>query len=161
MQFPRRSEQAITMGAHLLGNRACCVRALLDCFLKENKMPIFKFSVKELPRFVTADTKEEAIAEYVELVRNNLTIDHVEAEEADDFGSASKNEQAYLALIERVRKISPEAAEYMEGDARKLPTFQADDRLGHAFHWQDTPQGDTFWWGINWELLKNQPGNQS
>lgn len=62
----------------------------------------------------------------------------------------------YEALIEEVRVIDEDAANYMEGDAKKLPDFIAGDgcsnQLVTVFPWRDTPQGQDFWRNIDTQL---------
>lgn len=58
----------------------------------------------------------------------------------------------YKELIERVRLIDPAAAEYLEGDARKLGDFQPHENLISVMFWGDTPQGHEYWSGINQKL---------
>jgi len=53
--------------------------------------------------------------------------------------------QHYLELIEAVRKIDLQAAEYMENDAHKLHSFRTGRRLRNVFDWPATPQGSHFW----------------
>lgn len=55
----------------------------------------------------------------------------------------------YTALIESVRKIDPDAAEYMAGPAHKLSGFSPQKHLDAAFIWSKTPQGLDYWEQIN------------
>lgn len=55
------------------------------------------------------------------------------------------NEQAYQALIARVRLLDPAAAEYMDGPARELPYFTPTGKLNAAFRWHQTQQGWRYW----------------
>jgi hypothetical protein len=58
------------------------------------------------------------------------------------------DEQEYLALIERVRAIDPEAAEYLEGPCRDLDDFEPGWDLMAVMVWSDTPQGHEYWCNI-------------
>lgn len=55
------------------------------------------------------------------------------------------NETDYQALIARVRKIDPEAADYLSGPARKLFDFEPDGDLFNVFSWNKTPQKGSYW----------------
>lgn len=55
----------------------------------------------------------------------------------------------YQDLIERVRKIDEDAAEYLAGDeVKRLPTFAQEDMLTACFFFGYTPQGFTYWYKI-------------
>lgn len=58
----------------------------------------------------------------------------------------------YKGLIERVRRIDRQAAEYLENEAPSLMWFLYDAKLGRCFLWCETPQGHDYWERIN-ELL--------
>lgn len=60
----------------------------------------------------------------------------------------SVEEIKYENLIERVRKLDPTAAEYLEGPAKELPDFSYTDDLWNAFRWRDSIQGPTYWFEI-------------
>ena len=51
----------------------------------------------------------------------------------------------YVDLIERVKKISPFAADYLKEKAINLPEFGYDSELAGCFYWGDTPQGHDYW----------------
>jgi len=55
------------------------------------------------------------------------------------------DEQEYLELIERVRAIDQEAAEYLEGPCRELEDFCLGGELWEIITWNDTPQGHYYW----------------
>ena len=69
--------------------------------------------------------------------------------------SPAKRKQAYLQLVENVRTIDPEAAEYMVLCAPHLNRFAFYGDLPSAFMWSDTPQGYTYWSELNKKLAKN------
>jgi hypothetical protein len=57
----------------------------------------------------------------------------------------------YSELIQVVKKIDPDAAIYMDNEARYLDSFCIDvcgSLLGN-FIWSETPQGSAFWVDIN------------
>ena len=69
-----------------------------------------------------------------------------------------KNKQAYLQLVEKVRTIDPEAAEYMIFHAPHMDTlggFKLTGDLSYAFRWFETPQGYAYWEKIYRKLLRN------
>jgi len=51
----------------------------------------------------------------------------------------------YKELVERVRGLDPEAAEYMETEAPKLERFYPSGALAGCFVWDHTPQGQEYW----------------
>lgn len=54
-------------------------------------------------------------------------------------------EVAYGCLVDKVEAISPEAAEYLRGEAKNLSCFCPSGDLAEAFTWQCSPQGPEFW----------------
>lgn len=70
------------------------------------------------------------------------------------------NEKAYRALIRRVRRIDPDAADYMQTDARKLESFTPGSELICIFLWTHTPQGFHYWWRIEDQLLGKTCGQK-
>ena len=63
---------------------------------------------------------------------------------------------SYEDLCKRVEKIDPEAAEYMRGEAKKLPDFSEYSNINDCFYWINTPQGFNYWWGIEEKLNGGQ-----
>lgn len=61
---------------------------------------------------------------------------------------------AYVELVGKVRKINPEAADYLESkELRKsVSSFIYAGRISSAMSWGETTQGHSFWWGISREL---------
>ena len=53
----------------------------------------------------------------------------------------------YALLVEKVRILDPEAAEYMEEDAVELGVHYSGE-IDAVFDWADTPQGGDFWYSI-------------
>jgi hypothetical protein len=64
--------------------------------------------------------------------------------------------QEYADLIERVRKIDSEAADYMEEEAPKLCDFNESNVLWDCFIWMHTPQGTDYWADISDKLGENE-----
>jgi len=60
----------------------------------------------------------------------------------------SVEETRYENLIERVRKLDPAAAEYLEGPAKEIKDFNYTDNLWYAFLWADSAQGHEYWMKI-------------
>ena len=58
----------------------------------------------------------------------------------------------YQELIERVRKIDKEAAEYLERDAPVLKSFAPADNLHACFIWATTPKGEQYWNNLSYLL---------
>ena len=58
---------------------------------------------------------------------------------------SNSNEEKYQELIEKVKKISPFAADYLKEKAINLPEFEYDSELSGCFYWDDTPQGHDYW----------------
>lgn len=59
----------------------------------------------------------------------------------------------YNRLIREVEKIDPEAADYLQKDAQKLPAFQFASHLRVVFIWNSSPQGHTYWHTIANQLI--------
>lgn len=57
-------------------------------------------------------------------------------------------------LIEAVRAIDRAAAAYLEGDAKRLPTFYPSVDLDGCFGWKSSPQGEQYWRDIEETLRK-------
>jgi len=55
----------------------------------------------------------------------------------------------YFALIEAVRKIDIQAAEYLENEAPKLLSFKPRNNIDGSFTWARTPQGNGYWSNLN------------
>ena len=59
-------------------------------------------------------------------------------------------------LIEKVRKIDPKAAEYLEKEAPKLPRYVTPggetSGLSGIIYWETTPQGHNYWESIARQL---------
>lgn len=66
------------------------------------------------------------------------------------------DEELYKKLIERVRQVNQEAAEYMEIEARKLEGFRPSSRLTGAFIWAITPQGWPYWEDIRSKIAQSE-----
>jgi hypothetical protein len=64
------------------------------------------------------------------------------------------NPKGYSKLIENVRIISKDAAEYLETKAPKLEGFSYRRDLNSCFMWSKTPQGFTYWNNLNEALQK-------
>ena len=58
----------------------------------------------------------------------------------------------YQELIERVRKIDKEAAEYLEEEAMLLPYFTPKAILRYCFFYTDAPQGQLYWQNLSKQL---------
>lgn len=58
-------------------------------------------------------------------------------------------------VIDAVREIDSDAADYLENEAPKLDTWFSDndDHLDFMFTWADTPQGHDYWENIFIELI--------
>lgn len=55
----------------------------------------------------------------------------------------------YQILINEVRVVDPEAAEYLERGAPRLTDFAHSGNLADCFTWCDTPQGHYYWYSID------------
>ena len=53
--------------------------------------------------------------------------------------------QDYIELIDRVRKIDGEAADYLETEAKELRDFKESDQLTECFYWDESEQGFDYW----------------
>lgn len=68
--------------------------------------------------------------------------------------------EKYLELVEKVRKINPDAAEYLllAASSKRIRNeicLETDyDTLRESFLWVCTPQGSKFWADIQYELDK-------
>jgi hypothetical protein len=62
--------------------------------------------------------------------------------------------EEYLELVERVRVIDEDAADYMLDDARALKDFEPLCNLAYVFTWADSPQGHDYWSEISRKLRK-------
>lgn len=51
----------------------------------------------------------------------------------------------YEELIDEVRIIDQDAADYLANGAKDLPDFHPSKYLDEAFAWEDTPQGGAYW----------------
>jgi hypothetical protein len=69
---------------------------------------------------------------------------------------SQEDELAYLELINKVAKISIEAAVYMQHEMRELESFEPDGSLWCVITWQDTPQGHTYWAKITSQIEKEE-----
>ena len=62
-------------------------------------------------------------------------------------------EREFAALVERVRKINPEAAELLaKRDFPPEANFHPSHRLAFCLVWRETPQGHSFWQTISVKL---------
>lgn len=64
-------------------------------------------------------------------------MEHIEMKPVDELD--------YENLIERVRKLDPAAAEYLEGPAKEMSDFNYTGNLWWAFYWDDSIQGHAYW----------------
>jgi hypothetical protein len=62
------------------------------------------------------------------------------------------SEEAYQELIERVRVLDAEAAEYLETKARSSDSHVLTNMLSGSFIWDRTPQGHAYWDAIDEKL---------
>lgn len=62
------------------------------------------------------------------------------------------DERDYAALIERVRALDPDAARYMETEARTLESFTPHGALDSCFIWDEATQGHSYWGDIEGRL---------
>lgn len=60
----------------------------------------------------------------------------------------------YIELIDRVRELDPEAAEYLINEAPLLGSFHFSNKLDSVFRWSETPQYIEHWFRIDDELKK-------
>lgn len=67
-----------------------------------------------------------------------------------------RREIEYVNLIERVRKIDPEAAEYLSGPAREVESFNPWGEIDGLFLWKNTPQGPKYWRALMIRLRKKE-----
>ncbi len=67
-----------------------------------------------------------------------------------------RREIEYVNLIERVREIDPEAAEYLSGPARELREFTPCRDIVSLFLWSDTPQGPEYWNALSNRLREKE-----
>ena len=65
---------------------------------------------------------------------------------------ARKLSKRYLNLVDRVRKIDENAADYLLYEAPHLPGFADYPKLCSVFAWTETPQGHAYWENIAQQL---------